>query len=72
MGPMDDRYAPPGHLTATQTRQVLGVTAGALRNLVYRGQLTRSGGTERHPTYAARDVAAIAAGRAERAARKAA
>lgn len=63
---MDDRFAPPGHLTATQTRQALGISAGALRNLVYRGQLTRSGGTERHPWYAARDVAAIAAKRAER------
>ncbi|WP_282703233.1 hypothetical protein [Streptomyces sp. CC219B] len=64
---MDDRHAPPGHLTAAQTRQALSITAGALRNLVYRGQLTRSGGTERHPTYAVRDVAAIAAKRAERA-----
>ncbi|MEU0426454.1 hypothetical protein ABZ235_23145 [Streptomyces canus] len=65
---MEPLYTPPGHLTATQTRHALGITAGALRNLVYRGQLTRSGGTERHPTYAARDVAAIAAKRAARAA----
>lgn len=63
---MDDRYAPPGQLTATQTRQALGISAGALRNLVYRGQLTRAGGTERHPTYNARDVAAIAATRQQR------
>ncbi|MBD0838800.1 hypothetical protein [Streptomyces sp. TRM68416] len=64
---MEQLYAPPGHLTAPQTRHALGITAGALRNLVYRGQLTRSGGTERHPWYAARDVAAIAAKRRERA-----
>lgn len=67
MGTMDSQYAPPGHLTAAQTRQVLGISAGALRNLVYRGQLTRSGGTERHPTFKARDVAAVAAKRATRA-----
>lgn len=57
----------PGHLTAEQTRQVLGISAGALRNLVYRGRLRRSGGTERHPYYAAPDVAAILAKRRERA-----
>ncbi|MEU5769812.1 hypothetical protein ABZ782_28245 [Streptomyces asoensis] len=60
---MDDRYAPPGQLTAAQTRQALGITAGALRNLVYRGRLARTGGTDRHPWYAAHDVAAIAAKR---------
>ena len=65
---MDDHFAPPGQLTADQTRQALGITAGALRNLVYRGQLARSGGTDRHPWYNAKDVAAIAAKRAERAA----
>jgi hypothetical protein len=68
MGTMDSQYAPPGHLTAAQTRNALGISAGALRNLVYRGRLARSGGTERRPTYAARDVAAIAAKRAARAA----
>jgi hypothetical protein len=67
MGTMDSQYAPPGHLTAAQTRSALGITAGALRNLVYRGQLARSGGTVRHPTYKARDVAAVAAKRATRA-----
>ncbi|MFJ1964884.1 hypothetical protein [Streptomyces massasporeus] len=64
---MDSQYAPPGHLTAAQTRSALGITAGALRNLVYRGQLARSGGTERRPTFKASDVAAIAAKRAPRA-----
>jgi len=63
---MDSLYAPPGHLTAEQTRQALGITAGALRNLVYRGRLTRSGGTERYPWYAARDVAALHANRVAR------
>ncbi len=58
----------PGHLTAAQTRQVLGISAGALRNLVYRRQLTPSGGTERHPYYAVPDVAALAQKRQARAA----
>lgn len=58
----------PGHLTAAQTRQVLGISAGALRNLVYRRQLTRSGGTERHPYYAVPDVATLAQKRQQRAA----
>lgn len=63
---MDDLYAPPGHLTAQQTRQALGITAGALRNLVYRGRLRRSGGTPRQPWFLARDVAAYAANRPSR------
>ncbi|MEU3255846.1 type IV toxin-antitoxin system AbiEi family antitoxin domain-containing protein [Streptomyces sp. NPDC006997] len=63
---MDDRTAPPGYLTTRQAAHALGITPGALRNLVYRGQLARAGGTERHPHYAARDVAAIAAKRRER------
>ncbi|WP_435215880.1 hypothetical protein [Streptomyces sp. bgisy034] len=63
---MEHVYVPPGHLTAAQTRQALGISAGALRNLVWRGRLARSGGTERHPTFAARDVAAVAAKRAAR------
>lgn len=59
----------PGHLTAAQTRQVLGgISAGALRQLVYRGQLTRSGGTDRHPYFAVPDVAALAQKRQQRAA----
>ncbi|MGA5330964.1 hypothetical protein ACPCJT_20265 [Streptomyces griseoincarnatus] len=63
---MDDLYAPPGHLTAQQTRQALGITAGALRNLVYRGRLRRSGGTPRQPWFLARDVAALHAARRAR------
>jgi hypothetical protein len=60
---MEQHYARPGHLTAAQTRQALGITAGALRNLVYRKQLKRAGGTARHPYYAVAAVAAIAAKR---------
>lgn len=63
---MEQLYVRPGHLTAQQTRQALGITAGALRNLVYRGQLTRSGGTDRYPYYAVQAVAALAAKRAAR------
>ncbi|MFI1287445.1 hypothetical protein ACH4VM_02855 [Streptomyces sp. NPDC020792] len=64
---MEQQIIRPGHLTATQTRQVLGgISAGALRQLVYRGQLERSGGTERFPYFAAADVTALAVKRAER------
>ncbi|MCH0555801.1 hypothetical protein [Streptomyces sp. MUM 16J] len=56
-----ERPIRPGHLTAEQAREVLGgISAGALRNLVYRGQLTRSGGTDRYPYYAVSDVYALA------------
>ncbi|MFJ2719008.1 hypothetical protein [Streptomyces sp. NPDC087437] len=64
---MEQQIIRPGHLTATQTRQVLGgISAGALRQLVYRGQLERSGGTERYPYFAVDDVSALAVKRAER------
>ncbi|GHJ01601.1 hypothetical protein TPA0906_34660 [Streptomyces olivaceus] len=53
----------PGHLTAHQTAKTLGTTLGAVRNLVYRGQLKRAGGTERQPWYRAEDVAALLAER---------
>lgn len=65
---MESQIIRPGHLTAEQTRSVLGISAGALRQLVYRGQLTRSAGTERHPYYAVVDVTALALKRRERAA----
>lgn len=54
----------PGHLTAHQTAQALGIGLPAVRKLVQRGKLPRSGGTERQPWYAAKDVAAYAANRA--------
>lgn len=54
----------PGHLTAHQTARVLGIGLPAVRKLVQRGQLARSGGGPRQPWYAAADVAALAAKRA--------
>ncbi|MDX2692943.1 hypothetical protein [Streptomyces ipomoeae] len=58
-----------GHLTAEQTRQTLGgISAGALRNLVYRGRLKRSGGTDRYPYFAISDVYELAKERKQRAA----
>ncbi|MEV5953741.1 hypothetical protein AB0M11_08180 [Streptomyces sp. NPDC051987] len=63
---MHQLYARPGHLTAAQTRQALGISAGALRNLVLRKQLQRTGGSPRYPEFAAADVAALAAKRAQR------
>ncbi|MER5209409.1 hypothetical protein ABT063_02115 [Streptomyces sp. NPDC002838] len=63
---MESQMIRPGHLTAHQTAQQLGITLGALRQLVYRGHLTRSGGSPRQPWYAFPDVAALAARRRER------
>ncbi|MEU5094934.1 hypothetical protein [Streptomyces sp. NPDC020996] len=60
---MESLYIRPGHLTAHQTARVLGVGLPAVRQMVRRGHLTRSGGTERQPWYAAPDVAALAAKR---------
>lgn len=65
-GGMEPQFIRYGELTAEQTRAALGISAGALRNLVYRGQLSRSAGTERHPYYPAPAVAAILAKRRER------
>jgi len=53
----------PGHLTAHQTAQQLGITLGGVRLLVHRGQLQRSGGTPRQAWYAVSDVAALLAKR---------
>lgn len=61
---MESQNLRPGHLTAHQTARVLGVELPAVRKLVQRGRLTRSGGTPRQPWYAAADVAALAAKRA--------
>jgi hypothetical protein len=63
---MESQNIRPGHLTAHQTARLLGISLGALRNLVYRGQLTRSGGTPRQPWYAAEDVHALATQRQAR------
>ncbi|MEU9285979.1 hypothetical protein AB0D57_14945 [Streptomyces sp. NPDC048275] len=53
----------PGHLTAHQTAQQLGISLDGVRKLVQRGHLTRSGGTPRQPWYAVPDVAALDAKR---------
>ncbi|MFJ6905593.1 hypothetical protein [Streptomyces griseoluteus] len=63
---MESQIIRPGHLTAHQTARVLGTGLDAVRQLVRRGQLTRSGGTDRQPWYAAADVAALAAKRRAR------
>ncbi|MEU5192773.1 hypothetical protein AB0G86_01745 [Streptomyces scabiei] len=63
---MESQLIRPGHLTAHQTAQQLGITLAGVRKLVQRGRLKRSGGTDRQPWYAVPDVAAIAATRATR------
>jgi hypothetical protein len=63
---MESQIIRPGHLTAHQTAQQLGITLGGVRKLVQRGRLSRSGGTERQPWYAVADVAALAATRSTR------
>lgn len=60
---MESLDSRPGHLTAHQTARVLGVGLPAVRQLVRRGKLVRSGGTDRQPWYAATDVAAYVATR---------
>lgn len=60
---MESQIIRPGHLTAHQTAQALGIGLAAVRKLVQRGKLTRSGGTDRQPWYAAEDVASYAANR---------
>lgn len=49
----------PGHLTAHQTAQLLGITLDGVRQLVRRGKLTRSGGSVGQPWYAVEDVTAL-------------
>lgn len=63
---MESQNIRPGHLTAHQVAQQLGITLGGVRLLVHRGQLTRSGGTPRQPWYAVADVTALAAKRQQR------
>ncbi|MFD5297206.1 hypothetical protein ACFWJU_18605 [Streptomyces mutabilis] len=65
---MESQIIRPGYLTAHQTARLLGISLAGVRQLVRRGQLQRSGGTDRQPWYAARDVAALAADRCARAA----
>ncbi|MFF5029235.1 hypothetical protein ACFY2J_34130 [Streptomyces collinus] len=61
---MESLIVRPGHLTAHQTAQQLGIGLDGVRQLVHRGHLKRSGGTPRQPWYAVADVAALAAKRA--------
>ncbi|MGW1000756.1 hypothetical protein [Streptomyces sp. NPDC002520] len=63
---MESQNIRPGHVTAHQVAQELGITLGGVRLLVHRGQLQRSGGTARQPWYAVQDVYALAAKRATR------
>ncbi|WP_079023002.1 helix-turn-helix domain-containing protein [Streptomyces odonnellii] len=56
-------YVPPGHLTAQQTADALGIGLGGVRQLVRRGRLKKAGGTERHPYYASAAVTALIAQR---------
>lgn len=60
---MESQIIRPGHLTAHQTAQLLGVGLGGVRQLVRRGRLSRSGGSPRQPWFAAADVAALVAKR---------
>ncbi|WP_167455621.1 hypothetical protein [Streptomyces populi] len=63
---MESQMIRPGHLTAHQTARTLGISLDGVRQLVRRGQLTRSGGTPRQAWYAVKDVAALQAKRQER------
>ncbi|MFJ2007395.1 hypothetical protein [Streptomyces chartreusis] len=65
---MDDQLAPPGFYGTRDVARALETTPGAVRNLVYRGRLKRAGGTERHPWFRAKDVAALLAERRARSA----
>ncbi|GAA3103309.1 hypothetical protein ACFQ0X_30310 [Streptomyces rectiviolaceus] len=67
-GRMVSQIIRPGHLTAHQTATVLGVSLDGVRQLVRRGQLTRSGGSPRQPWFKVQDVAALDAKRRTRAA----
>lgn len=56
---MESQMIRPGHLTAHQTAQLLGITLDGVRQLVRRGKLTRSGGSVGQPWYAVEDVTAL-------------
>ncbi|MGM9380324.1 hypothetical protein [Streptomyces antibioticus] len=60
---MESQIIRPGYLTAHQTARTLGISLAGVRQLVRRGRLTRSGGTERQPWFAVTDVAALVAKR---------
>lgn len=64
---MDSEDIPPGYYGTRDVARALNTSPGGVRNLVYRGRLHRTGGTERHPWYRAEDVAALLAKRQARA-----
>ncbi|MFI2202679.1 hypothetical protein ACH47Z_18240 [Streptomyces sp. NPDC020192] len=57
---MESQILRPGHLTAHQTAEVLGITLEGVRQLVRRRQLKRSSGSPRQPWYAVADVTGLA------------
>lgn len=59
---------PPGFYGTRDVARAFGIGADSVRKLVQRGQLKRTAGTDRHPLFAATDVAALLAKRRERAA----
>ncbi|MBJ6615550.1 hypothetical protein ABZ755_15485 [Streptomyces griseoincarnatus] len=59
-------HAPPGYYGTRDVARALSIGPAAVRKLVQRGRLKRAGGTPRKPWYAAQDVAALAADRANR------
>ncbi|MFF0080232.1 hypothetical protein ACFYR1_11100 [Streptomyces canus] len=63
---MESQMIRPGHLTAHQTAQQLGIGLDGVRQLVRRGQLQRSGGSPRQPWYAVQDVTELVVKRAAR------
>ncbi|MFJ3826223.1 hypothetical protein [Streptomyces nodosus] len=63
---MESEIIRPGYLTAHQTARVLDIGLPGVRKLVQRGQLQRSGGTERQPWYAVDHVTALATKRGAR------
>lgn len=52
-------YVPPGHLTAHQAANALGITLGGIRQLVRRDQLHKAGGTDRQPYYPSSEITAL-------------
>ena len=54
---------PPGHMSARQVADTLGISPSGVRQLVARGRLTRAGGSPRQPWYDTEQVLAILAAR---------
>ncbi|MEV0183823.1 hypothetical protein AB0I54_31745 [Streptomyces sp. NPDC050625] len=65
---MHTEDTPPGYYGTRDVARALGIKPASVRLIVHRGQLRRTAGTERHPLYAAEDVAALLAKRTERSA----